>query len=76
MKILFIFFLAIGMVFGGPWLDRLLEMQFSLSNPSYKNYDRAPRRQAKGGKERWKEICRVVNPDSYAFPGRAPMCPY
>lgn len=38
-------------------------------------------RNPKSGKERYKQLCRVLNPDNYAFPGRipypaAPLCPY
>jgi hypothetical protein len=35
----------------------------------------------RSGRDRFRSICRTVNPDNYAFPGRvpypsAPLCPY
>ncbi|KAF7384763.1 hypothetical protein HZH68_014375 [Vespula germanica] len=42
---------------------------------------RYQQRQGKTGKERWKDICRTINADPYASPGRspypaAPVCPW
>lgn len=35
----------------------------------------------RSGRDRFRSICRTINPDNYAFPGRAPypsapLCPY
>jgi hypothetical protein len=35
----------------------------------------------RSGRNRFRSICRTINPDNYAFPGRvpypsAPLCPY
>lgn len=79
MKILFAFLLLIATVFAAPWLEILFGDQLGY-NYDYRNQPYR-RRQGKGGKERWKEICRTINVDPYAFPGRAPypsgpVCPW
>lgn len=38
-------------------------------------------RTGRSGKDRYKALCKVINPDPYAFPGKipypaAPLCPY
>ncbi|KAK2587143.1 hypothetical protein KPH14_002901 [Odynerus spinipes] len=82
MKTLFLFFLLIGNVLCAPWLDILLG-QGSYGDQRSNNYlnQRYRQRQGRGGKERWKEICRTINPNPFAFPGRvpypaAPVCPW
>lgn len=60
-------------VLSAPWLDLLF------GEPYYRSEGR--HRQGKSGGERWKEICRTINPDGFAYPGRvpypsAPVCPW
>lgn len=83
MKILFILLLLIAAGSAAPWVEILFGKQpdydYQLP-PSYKN-QQYRRRQGKAGKERWKEICRTINPNPYAFPGQvpypsAPVCPW
>ena len=74
MKVILILLLLITCVLGAPWLDL-----FFGRNPYYGNEGR--HRQGKNGKERWKEICRTINTDGFAFPGQvpypaAPACPW
>lgn len=83
MKTFFLLFLLIGSVFGAPWLDILLGGEKSYGNQRSDYYlnQRYRQRQGRGGKERWKEICRTINVDPYAYPGRvpypaAPVCPW
>ena len=82
MKVLVAFLLLIVAVSAAPWLNILFGGQpgYNYRIPEYKN-QQFERRQGKGGKERWKEICRTINADPYAFPGRAPypagpVCPW
>lgn len=54
-----------------PWLNWFLG-----DFPTRTSY-----RHPKSGKDRYKQLCRVLNPDNYAFPDRipypaAPLCPY
>lgn len=42
---------------------------------------RTTNRHPKSGKDRYQQLCRVLNPDNYAFPNRipypaAPLCSY
>lgn len=82
MKILFLFLLLIVVGSAAPWFELLFGGQpdYNYQIPSYNN-QQYRRREGKGGKERWKSICRTINPDPYAFPGRvpypsAPVCPW
>lgn len=82
MRVILVFLLIINIAFAAPWVD----IVFGNSGYNYQGYQRnqpyrQQRRQGKGGKERWKEICRTINPDPFAFPGRAPYpappaCPW
>lgn len=81
MKILFLVLLLIVAGSAAPWVEILFGKQadYSYQPSNYKNQQY--RRHGKGGKERWKDICRTINPDPYAFPGRAPypsapICPW
>lgn len=63
-------------VYAAPWLDLFLN-----SIPETDPYNNQGYRTGKSGKERYKQLCRVINPDNYAFPGKipypsAPLCPY
>lgn len=81
MKILFLFLLFIITGYAAPWFEILFGKQqdYTYQPLSYKN-QQSKRRQEKRGEERWKEICRMINPDPYAFPDRVPypsvpICP-
>lgn len=81
MKILFLFLLFIITGYAAPWFEILFGKQqdYTYQPLSYKN-QQSRRQQGKRGGERWKEICRTINPDPYAFPGRipypsVPICP-
>lgn len=79
MKLILLLLLLVNCVFCASWLDLFFPRPSSYSNQNngpYRQY-----RQGRGGKERWKEICRTINVDPYAFPGRAPypvgpVCPW
>lgn len=86
MKLIFLLLLLISSSFCVPWLNLWFPRQSSYDNRNieYANGQDGPYqqyRQGRGGKERWKQICKTINPDSYAFPGRvpypaAPVCPW
>lgn len=81
MKLIILLLLLVSSAFCIPWLDLWFPQQSSYDNQNTGYYANAPYRQSRGGKERWKQICRTINPDSYAFPGRvpypaAPVCPW
>ncbi|CAH0765130.1 unnamed protein product [Bemisia tabaci] len=43
-------------------------------------FNQYPARQGRSGKEKYNALCKVLNPDPYAFPGKipypaAPFCP-
>jgi len=80
MKLIILLLLLISLVSCKPWLDLWFPQQ-SYDNRNTGYYANDPYRQSRGGKERWKQICRTINADSYAFPGRvpypaAPVCPW
>lgn len=82
MKILLTFLFLFTTVLAAPWLEILFGGQppYNYPTPNDKS-QQLRRRQGKGGKERWKEICRTINPDPYASAGRvpypaAPVCPW
>ncbi|KAF7383385.1 hypothetical protein HZH66_012735 [Vespula vulgaris] len=65
--------------FGGTPRDGDVALKESRSD--YYLNQRYQQRQGKTGKERWKDICRTINADPYASPGRspypaAPVCPW
>lgn len=81
MKLIILLLLLVSSAFCIPWLDLWFPQQSSYNNQNTGYYANVPYRQSRGGKERWKQICRTINPDSYAFPGRvpypaAPVCPW
>lgn len=83
MKLIILLLLLVSSVVCVPWLDLWFPQQFSYSNRNTGYYANIPsyRQSRGGGKERWKQICRTINPDAYAFPGRvpypaAPACPW
>lgn len=83
MKTFFLFFLLIGNVICAPWLDLLFGEQQTYPDHRSDYYlnQRYKQRQGRGGKERWKQICRTINGDPYTFPGQvpypaAPVCPW
>ncbi|XKL61956.1 hypothetical protein PGB90_001789 [Kerria lacca] len=71
--IVFVFFTISA--YAAPWLDLFLN-----SFPQ-NTWSESGHRNVKSGKERYKQLCRVLNPDNYAFPEKipypaAPICPY
>lgn len=79
MKTLILLLLLVNSAFCISWLDLWFPQQYDNRNTGY--YANGPYRQGRGGKERWKQICRTINSDVYAFPGRvpypaAPVCPW
>lgn len=79
-KALFTFLLlllATVSVYAAPWFDL-----FFNSIPETDPYSSGSGyRSPKSGKERYKQLCRVLNADNYAFPDKvpypaAPLCPY
>lgn len=82
MKTFFLLLLLIGNVLCVRWLDILLgQKPYSNQRSDYYLNQRYQQRQGKTGKERWKDICRTINADPYASPGRspypaAPVCPW
>jgi len=81
MKLIILLLLLVSSVFCIPWLDLWFPQQYSYNNQNTGYYTNGPYRQSRGGKERWKQICKTINPDAYAFPGRvpypaAPVCPW
>lgn len=68
-----IFVCVIGTINAAPWLDWIFNEPQPQVNSGYRN--------PKSGKESYKQLCRVLNPDNYAFPDKvpypaAPVCPY
>lgn len=67
MKLIGLLLLLIAYVSAAPWLDQL----FAGYNQQrqYNNAEGPRHREPKsGGKERWKEICRTINPGYTACP--------
>jgi len=83
MKLIFLLLLIVSSAFCMPWLDLWFPQQ-SYRSRNIRYYENGPYRQyrqGRGGKERWKQICKTINVDPYAFPGRvpypaAPICPW
>lgn len=81
MKLIILLLLLVSSAFCIPWFDLWFPQQSSYDNRNIGYYANGPYRQGRDGKERWKQICRTINPDPYAFPGRvpypaAPICPW
>lgn len=78
---LLLLLLLVGSAICAPWID-LWFPSYDGRNSGYNANGRNPQyRQGRGGKERWKQICRTINPDPYAYAGRvpypaAPVCPW
>ena len=77
MRMIFVFLILLVSVQAAPWFD------WFGGSPAYRERKREerPQRQGKGGAERWKEICKVINPNGFAYPGSfpypaAPVCPF
>lgn len=81
MKTIILVLLLVACVSCAPWLDLFLGRQPTYNRQGPAHYEGRRHRQGKSGSERWKEICRTINVDNYAFPGRAPypaapVCPW
>ena len=77
--VVIVFGLMIACESAPAWWDMILGSEYKSSG----GYDfQSSYRQPKyDGKERYKKLCRVLNADNYAFPGKipypsAPLCPY
>jgi len=76
MKLIILLLLLVSSASCIPWLDLWFPQQSTYDNRNTGYHANRAYRQGRGGKERWKQICRTINPDSYAYPGRAPVCPW
>ena len=82
MKLILLLLLLVGSAICAPWFDLWFPSYGSRNSGYNANGRNQQYREGRGGgKERWKQICRTVNPDPYAFAGRAPypaapVCPW